>query len=123
MKKISKKKWMWIAIVLAIVLLSLLKPFSTEKSAEELKIDKFAQYLTSQNVTMYGTSWCSHCKNQKELFGKSFQYINYVDCDRESEVCALEGITGYPTWKINGASYPGEQSFARLAQLTNYTLE
>jgi glutaredoxin len=97
------------------------KPAFTGKSIEELKVDKFAQYLTSVNATMYGTEWCSHCQNQKKLFGKSFEYINFVDCDWESETCSLKGITGYPTWNINGINYPGEQSFARLAQLTNYT--
>lgn len=108
-------------IVLVMGFFFLVKPALTGKSIEELSLDRFAQYLTSQNVTMYGTSWCSHCQNQKKLFGKSFQYINFVDCDKESQVCALNGITGYPTWKINGTNYPGEQSLLRLAQLTNYT--
>jgi len=118
----SKKVWITIVIILIIGLFFLMKPAFTGKSVEKLKLDEFAQYLTNSNVTMYGTSWCSHCQNQKKLFGKSFQYIDYIDCDRESEVCALEGIEGYPTWKINGISYPGEQSLQRLSQLTNYTL-
>lgn len=124
MKKISRNKKIWIAviIILIVIVFFLVKPIFSGKSAEELKLDKFAQYLTSQNVTMYGTSWCSHCKNQKKLFEESFQYINFVDCDKESQVCALKGITGYPTWNINGTNYPGEQSLAGLAQLTNYTL-
>lgn len=123
MKNKMKKIWTIVVISLVIIgLFFLVKPFFTEKSAEELKLDKFAQCLTNANLTMYGTSWCSHCKNQKELFGKSFKYINYIDCDRKSEICTLEEITGYPTWKINGESYPGEQSFSKLSQLTDCTL-
>ncbi|MGV8087247.1 MAG: glutaredoxin family protein [Candidatus Woesearchaeota archaeon] len=68
---------------------------------------------------MYGTEWCSHCKAQKELFGKSFRYIDYVDCDLKEDVCTLANITGYPTWKINSRSYPGVQSFDVLSRLTN----
>ena len=112
-----------IIVVLVTGFFFLVKPALTGKSVEELSLDKFAQYLTSSNVTMYGTSWCSHCQNQKKLFGKSFKYVNYVDCDRESEVCISEGVTGYPTWKINGTNYPGEKSLLDLAQLTNYTLD
>lgn len=113
-----KKTWILFFIVLAIVVFFLVKPSFTGKNIEESNLDKFAKCLTNANLTMYGTSWCSHCQNQKKLFGKSFQHINYIDCDKQSEICALEGITGYPTWKINNTSYPGEQSFTRLSQLT-----
>ena len=30
-----------------------------------------AQCLTEKEVIMYGTEWCSHCKNQKAMFGES----------------------------------------------------
>ncbi len=82
--------------------------------------DEFAKYLTEQGVKMYGTEWCPHCKNQKNLFGSSFQYIDYIDCDKNRNECSITGITGYPTWKINNQNYPGEQSLERLAQLSGY---
>ena len=69
---------------------------------------------------MYGTEWCPHCKNQKALFGNSFQYINYIDCDKDRNACRDAEITGYPTWKRDGQNYPGEQSLYRLAELTEY---
>jgi len=71
----------------------------------------------SEKQTRYGTEWCSHCKNQKELFGASFKNINFVDCDRQKETCQIAGVSGYPTWKIGGQNYPGEQSFAKLGEL------
>ena len=82
--------------------------------------DEFAKYLTEQGAVMYGTEWCSHCKNQKEFFGSSFQYINYTDCDRNKVACTNAGIVSYPTWKINGQKYIGEQSIEKLTQLTKY---
>ena len=80
-----------------------------EFTGPKVNLDAFAQCLADKSVTMYGTEWCSHCKNQKKLFGSSFQYINYVDCDKNQQECSSAGVQGYPTWKINGQNYPGEQ--------------
>jgi glutaredoxin len=79
--------------------------------------DELAQCLTEKGAVMYGTEWCGHCKNQKRAFGSSFEYINYVDCDESMGKCSQAGVTGYPTWVINGQNYPGEQSLSRLKQL------
>ncbi len=87
------------------------------------KYDEFAQCLTEEGAEMYGTNWCSHCQNQKEMFGSSFQYIYFVDCDRNRAACEIAGVRGYPTWRINGENYPGEQSLYKLATLTNCSLE
>lgn len=87
------------------------------------KYDSFAQCLTEKGATIYGTEWCSHCQNQKRMFGKSFQYINYVDCDRNSDECLRNGIRGYPTWIINNSHYRGEQALYRLAYLTGCKLK
>src|SRR3989338_746412 len=86
------------------------------------KYDSFANCLTEKGATMYGTEWCSHCKNQKADFGKSFKLVNYVDCDRNSQACLSAGVRGYPTWAINGSNYPGEQQLYRLASLTGCEL-
>jgi glutaredoxin len=86
------------------------------------KYDSFAQCLTEKGAAMYGTEWCSHCKNQKELFGNSFQYIYYADCDKRKQECVDAGIEGYPTWIINNESYSGEQSLEKLAALTGCEL-
>ena len=85
--------------------------------------DEFAQCLTDKGVKMYGTEWCSHCKNQKALFGNSFQYVDYIDCDQDKDACQQAGVKGYPTWVVDGENYPGEQSFSRLASLSGCNLE
>ncbi len=79
--------------------------------------DTLAQCLTEKDVVMYGTEWCSHCKNQKAAFGDSFQYVNFVDCDQNRAACEAAGVEGYPTWSIKGQNYPGQQQLGRLASL------
>ena len=106
-------------IIFTLILLSVLASCTSKPG----KYDTFAQCLTENDVVMYGTSWCSHCKNQKALFGKSFEYVNYVDCDYNKEECIKNGVQGYPTWKINGENYPGEQPLARLAALSECKLD
>jgi|SRR3989344_2807455 len=119
MKKILKSHWKY--IVIALILLGALYSYKNITKKEiQSQYEDFAKYLTEQGVKMYGTEWCSHCKNQKKLFGNSFQYINYTDCDKDRNECDIAGITGYPTWKINNKAYPGEQSIKRLTQLSGY---
>jgi hypothetical protein len=91
-------------------------------SNEPGKYDSFAECLTENGVIVYGTEWCHVCQNQKALFGKSFSYINYKDCDSVKEECADAGVEGYPTWQIDGTNYPGLQSLERLASLTDCSL-
>lgn len=111
---------MWKKILLLTVLIGALFLVGCTDSNGSGEYDDLAKWLTKEGVTMYGTEWCSHCQNQKEEFGSSFQYIDYVDCDRSQEVCSAAGVRGYPTWKINGELYPGEQSLDQLARLTGY---
>ena len=87
------------------------------------KKDTLAKCLTEKGVKMYGAFWCQHCKNQKADFGDSFQYIDYVECDPagtnpKPQECRDAGVTGYPTWVIDGAQYPGEQDLNTLAKIS-----
>ena len=84
--------------------------------------DEFAQCLTDAGAVMYGTSWCSHCQDQKKRFGKSFQYVNYVDCDKNKDECLAAGVSGYPTWIMKGESYSGNKPLMSLASLTGCEL-
>jgi glutaredoxin len=87
------------------------------------KYDDFAKCLSQKGVTMYGAEWCTHCKNQKAMFGDSFKYVTYVECTTSQAACSAAGVTGYPTWVINGKAYPGEQSLQSLSTLTGCPLE
>jgi len=85
--------------------------------------DILAQCLTEKGAVMYGTEWCPHCKAQKEAFGESFKYVNYVDCDRDRDACVGAVVQGYPTWNINGKNYPGQQPLERLASLAGCEIQ
>jgi|SRR3990167_5021094 len=114
------KPWLIIFIIILVLILLILNPF--KNNSKPGKYDAFAKCLTNSSLKMYGTEWCPHCQNQKKLFGSSFQYINYINCDKNGETCLIEGVEGYPTWKINEESYQGEQTLENLAQITGCEL-
>lgn len=79
-------------------------------------LDGFAMCLKENGVTMYGADWCPHCRNEKKRFGAAFQYVPYVECPDEPELCLELGVRGYPTWIFSdGRRFEGEQGFANLA--------
>lgn len=80
--------------------------------------DDFAECLTEKGIVMYGTDWCPHCKEQKALFGKSFSFVDYRNCDFSKEECDAAGIKGYPTWVIDGKKHPGVQTIEELSTLS-----
>lgn len=84
--------------------------------------DALAKCLTEKGAAMYGAEWCSHCNDQKEMFGESFKYITYIECPANEQLCTSKGITGYPTWIINGKYYSGTQELAKLAELSGCSI-
>ncbi|MFP4111992.1 MAG: glutaredoxin family protein [Candidatus Woesearchaeota archaeon] len=111
-----KTKWIFYGI--GIVLVGIL----IAGIAMPSKYDEFAKCVAEQDVTMYGTEWCSYCHQQKELFGSSFEYVDYVDCDYNKQVCDANSVNGYPTWTINGQKYSGVQSLEKISSLTQCEL-
>lgn len=92
------------------------------KNPDTENLDAFASCLTEKKVKMYGTDWCHYCQNQKELFGDSFKFINYINCDKKKQECITVGVEGYPTWEINNKLYPGVQQLTKLAELTGCSI-
>jgi hypothetical protein len=79
--------------------------------------DNFAKCLAKKNITMYGAEWCSHCQSQKKLFGNSFQYVPYIECPDNTQLCIDKGIEGYPTWIFpDNKKFEGEQALEKLSQ-------
>jgi len=115
--------------LLPILLISLL--FLISCSNDDLTssavLDTFTQCLTERGAKMYGAYWCPHCLDQKEMFGKSWNNINYIECSLpgksgQTEVCNLAGITSYPTWEFaDGSRLEGVQPFEVLAQKSGCT--
>ena len=71
---------------------------------------------------MYGTNVCPACASQKDLFGESFQYINFVDCNAQRTECLRKNIEYFPTWIINGQYYAGVQKLSDLMRYANCTI-
>lgn len=101
---------------------------SKEVSSED-PLEAFTNCLSEKGAKMYGAYWCSHCKEQKEMFENSFENIEYIECTEEDNprvqtmACQQAGISGYPTWEINGQLYPGKQSFEALSKLSGCSLQ
>ncbi len=117
-----KNKYIIPVALIIIVTIGSLGYLSTQVSSAPGEYDKFAQCLTDNGATMYGAEWCGYCKKQKQMFGDSFQHINYVECPQNEELCSEKGVTGYPTWIINGETYRGLQELSVLASATGCEL-
>ncbi len=70
------------------------------KTARQITAEDQAlvQCIKEKGITMYGTAWCPHCKEQKAEFGNLFSELSYVDCDENPKGCKEKKVTGYPTW-------------------------
>ncbi|CAA9300885.1 FIG00566423: hypothetical protein [uncultured Coleofasciculus sp.] len=96
---------------------------TTSSGASEIAL---AQHLKQVGAKMYGAFTCSHCQNQKRLFGKeAASQFDYIECNPEGkkarpDLCQSANIQGFPTWEINSKFYPGEKSLQELADLTSY---
>eukprot|EP01038_Epipyxis_sp_PR26KG_P007776 gene7776-10564_t len=87
------------------------------------KAIQLAESLKLLNAKMYGAYWCSHCNNQKKIFGaEAFKSLEYIECDKEGEnskykLCREKNIPGYPTWEIAGKYFPGEKDLNELEKM------
>ena len=81
------------------------------------KYDDFAKCLSDKGIIMAGTDWCHFCQEQKGLFGKSFKFINYKNCDIEKEWCSSNSVKNYPAWIFpDGTRQIGVQKLTALSQ-------
>lgn len=89
------------------------------------KYDALAQCLKDKNAVFYGAFWCSHCQNQKKMFGSSQKLLPYVECSTPNgqgqiKECIDKKITTYPTWEFaDGSRMTGEIPLGTLAQKTS----
>lgn len=92
--------------------------------------DDLAKSLTAAGAKVYGTSQCGACNYQKELFGNSWQYIDYIECTspdgvgNQVAVCQEEDIKAYPTWRFAGEDeIIGIMTIEELKQKINFKSE
>ncbi|XP_048431238.1 thiol-disulfide oxidoreductase LTO1 isoform X1 [Pyrus x bretschneideri] len=91
-----------------------------------------AKHLSAIGAKMYGAFWCSHCVEQKQMFGsEAAKLLNYVECFpggfRKGTIMQKEcfdvQIEGFPTWVINGQVLSGEKELMELAQESGFDLK
>lgn len=110
------KKYLPFILICGVLLVGLFFYFKRPVETDP-KIDGLAQCLADKNAVMYGAYWCSHCKDQKKMFGASFEKIKYVECTQETQTCLEKDIKGYPTWIFeSGERLSGVQSFEELSK-------
>ncbi|KAG2543727.1 hypothetical protein PVAP13_9NG756800 [Panicum virgatum] len=89
-----------------------LEPYETEITTESSPFAiALARHLHSIGAKMYGAFWCSHCNEQKQMFGReATKILDYVECfpngagkgKKMTSECQAAGLEGFPTWFING---------------------
>jgi glutaredoxin len=84
--------------------------------------DDFAKALTNAGVKMYGADWCPHCQEQKKLFGNSFRFIEYVNCETQERQCQINDISSIPVWEVNGQKHLGVLTLQQLSELSSIPL-
>ena len=117
----------WLIIVVLIVAGIGASFFATARPGQ---YDKLAQCIKSQGVIFYGAFWCPHCQAQKARFGKSAEYLPYIECSTpdgqgQTQVCKDAGITTYPTWQFSASTtdrHVGEMELVDLAAKTSCAL-
>jgi hypothetical protein len=115
----SRKAMIWGGIILLLLL-----AYAGGWYYKNHKYDDFAKCLAAKQTKMYGLFWCPHCAEQKEMFGRAFRYVPYVECaDRKTRalmpVCAAAGVKLFPSWQF-GSNPPKEGVFP-LEELSDKT--
>jgi hypothetical protein len=80
----------------------------------------FAACVYEKGATLYVSSGCPDCEEQKSLFGESFANIKSSFCEGECD--GRSDITKFPTWIINGKKYEGKMTLEKLGELTGCRL-
>eukprot|EP00262_Sarcandra_glabra_P014549 TRINITY_DN427_c0_g1_i1.p1 TRINITY_DN427_c0_g1~~TRINITY_DN427_c0_g1_i1.p1 ORF type:complete len:355 (-),score=47.14 TRINITY_DN427_c0_g1_i1:552-1616(-) len=110
-----------------------LEPFVTQITRRSSPLAlSLANHLRSIGAKMYGAFWCSHCMEQKEMFGQeAAKILDYVECYPNglkkgipaAKECVDAGIDGFPTWVIKDQVLNGEQELTELARVSGFVLE
>src|SRR5580704_18555516 len=122
-KRPSREMQIWGGIVLFIVL-----AWAGFWYYRNHRYDGFAKCLAAKQTKMYGLYWCPHCAAQKEMFGKAFQYVPYVECaikgsTQLTPACTAAGVKLFPSWQFGaGQQVEGVEHMQELSDKTGCSL-
>lgn len=121
---------MWLlnsAAVTAVILGTLHVYYSDLLSPrEDPRLAPLALHLTDTGARYYGAYWCPACQQQARLFRSAAEQLPYVECSpggRRAPLareCANAGISGFPTWIINGRRYQDVLTPEELARYSGF---
>lgn len=86
-----------------------------------------AKHLTAIGAKEYIAWWCSHCHEQKQLFGKeAYEFVPHIQCAPDGDnsdpaACDAAKIQSFPSWDIQGKRYMGVQSLTKIAEYSGYS--
>lgn len=118
----------FLTIIASAILIILISVLLVKYSNTPSKYDGFASCLSEKGAKFYGAFWCPHCRNQKNIFGKSSKNLPYIECSTpdgngQLAVCTEAGIESYPTWIFSdGSKENGELTLEKLAEKTTCQL-
>lgn len=126
--KITQQK-IFFGIVILLVMGAIIMAVTQEPRFEVPgRYDELALCLKEKGAVFYGAFWCSHCNDQKKLFGSSAKMLPYVECSTangqgQTQICKEKNIEGYPTWIFaDGSILSGQLPLATLAEKTSCSL-
>ncbi len=115
-------------LTVVIVIAALAAAYFVGARKRTSQLDGFAKCLQTKSVKMYGIYWCTHCAEQKELFGSAFQYIPYIECGikgsrDEALSCLQANVKLFPTWQFaDGSRTQGTLPLSSLSEKTGCAL-
>lgn len=129
---LNKSKYSSTYLIVAIVVIAMAflayGQWSNRPADDGGRLVGFAQCLKDSGAKFYGTFWCSHCQDQKDLFGSAKDVLPYIECSTadgrgQLPICAEANIEGYPTWVFADESrQSGTMTLEALAEKTSCEL-
>ncbi len=107
---------LWVVFILVLVLFFLWVSNSTGRVIyDDARID-LSQCLSNRGFVLYGSNISSYSKEQRDLFGEGFEFINYVDCLSNPNFCSE--IRGVPAWKLGDRVFYGLKNLEDLSKMS-----
>jgi len=123
-KKNKRSKFINASMIILIIIMSFFAIIKINSSEEKEKlsqegIQNLINELNDKNITLYGMSWCPHCKDQKSLFGENIDELDYIDCDISPDDICKE-LSVVPVWITPDEKiFVGQMSLSEIERISS----
>ena len=115
-KKKSGKKYLLLSLFIIAILLFSYTFYVRAKQPGDY--NNFAKCLTENGTVIYGNDYCQYTNKQLNMFGKSKEFLNYVKCSENQNLCDEKAVKITPTWEIKSYRLEGVQEFEKLSEMS-----